>query len=65
MLFGFQGAPAVFMQLMNEVLHDYLYKGVLVYFDDILIYMKTMEKHVQLVCQETLEGKLVRQTIQM
>ncbi|XP_013921040.1 PREDICTED: RNA-directed DNA polymerase homolog [Thamnophis sirtalis] len=38
MPFGLQGVPAVFMQLINEVLHDHLYKGVIVYLDDILIY---------------------------
>lgn len=31
--FGLQGAPAVFMQLINEVLHKYLFKWVLVYLD--------------------------------
>ncbi|KAK9397281.1 hypothetical protein NXF25_020642 [Crotalus adamanteus] len=49
MPFGLQGAPAVFMQLINEVLHDHLYRGVLVYLDDILIYSQTLEEHVQLV----------------
>lgn len=49
MPFGVQGAPAVFMQLINQVLHDHLHKGVLVYFDDILIYTETMAEHVKLV----------------
>lgn len=49
MPFGLQGAPAVFMQVINEVLHDHLYHGVLVYLDDILIYTKMMEEHVHLV----------------
>ncbi|KAK9401689.1 hypothetical protein NXF25_010045 [Crotalus adamanteus] len=49
MPFGLQGAPAVFMQLINEVLHDHLYKGVLVYLDDILIYSRSLEEHVELV----------------
>lgn len=44
-----QGPPAVFMQLMNEVLHEHLYHGVLVYLDDILIYTNTMEEHILLV----------------
>ncbi|XP_013927877.1 PREDICTED: stomatin-like protein 2, mitochondrial, partial [Thamnophis sirtalis] len=50
MPFGLQGVPAVFMQLINEVLHDHLYKGVIVYLDDILIYTETREEHVRLVC---------------
>lgn len=32
--------PIAFMQLINEVLNVHLYKGVLVYLDDILIYSK-------------------------
>lgn len=51
MPFGLQGAPAVFMQLINNVLHEFLYRGVLVYLDDILIYTRTMEEHVRLVRQ--------------
>lgn len=49
MPFGLQGAPAMFMQLINELLHEHLYQGVLVYLDDILIYTKMMEEHTQLV----------------
>lgn len=37
------------MQLIKEVLHEYLYKEVLVYLDDILIYTETMEEHIKLV----------------
>lgn len=33
--FGLQDAPAVFMQLISEVLQEYLYKGILVYLDNI------------------------------
>ncbi|XP_060539018.1 uncharacterized protein LOC132709560 [Pantherophis guttatus] len=51
MPFGLQGAPAVFMQLINEVLHEHLYKGVLVYLDDILIYTETIDEHIPLVRQ--------------
>ncbi|KAK9395798.1 hypothetical protein NXF25_019159 [Crotalus adamanteus] len=49
MPFGLKGAPAVFMQTINAVLHEHLYHGVLVYLDDILIYSKTMEEHIRLV----------------
>ncbi|XP_039178262.1 uncharacterized protein LOC120298525 [Crotalus tigris] len=51
MPFGLRGAPAVFMQLINQVLHEHLYRGVLVYLDDILIYTATREEHVSLVRQ--------------
>lgn len=39
----------MFVQLINEVLHDYLYNGVLVYLADILMYTEIMEEHVKLV----------------
>lgn len=45
MPFGLQGTPAMFMQLINKVLHKHLYTGVLVYLDDILIYIETPEEH--------------------
>lgn len=32
------------MQLINEKLHEYLYKGV--YLDDILMFSETMEEHI-------------------
>lgn len=53
--FGLQGPPAVFMQLINEVLHEHLYRGVLVYLDDILIYISNMEEHICLVQQVLLK----------
>ncbi|XP_013918991.1 PREDICTED: symplekin [Thamnophis sirtalis] len=49
MPFGLQGAPTVFMQYINEVLHNHLYCGVLIYLDDILIFSETLEEHVKLV----------------
>lgn len=37
------------MQLINEVQHKHLYKRVLVYLDNILIYTETKAEHVKLV----------------
>ena len=49
MPFGMKNAPAVFQREMQRVLRDRLYKGVMVFVDDILIYSKTAEEHVELV----------------
>ncbi|KAL8121526.1 hypothetical protein AgCh_018308 [Apium graveolens] len=44
MSFGLTNAPAAFMDLMNRIFKEYLDKFVIIFIDDILIYLKTDSK---------------------
>jgi hypothetical protein len=55
MSFGLTNVPAYFMYLMNKVFMEYLDKFVVVFIDDILIFLKTeedQETHVRLVLEK-------------
>nr|GEW19500.1 DNA/RNA polymerases superfamily protein [Tanacetum cinerariifolium] len=49
MPFGLTNAPAVFIDLMNRIFHEYLDKFVIVFIDDILVYSKMKEEHEELL----------------
>jgi len=63
--FGLTNAPASFMNLMNDVFREHLDKFIMVYLDDILIYSRTWNEHLehtrmalQLLRSHKLYGKL-------
>ena len=54
MSFGLCNAPATFQRFMNSIFRKLLYKSVLIYLDDVIIFSKTLEEHIKHI-EEVLE----------
>jgi hypothetical protein len=52
MYFGLMNVPSYFTYLMNKVFMEYLYKFIVVFIDDILVYSKTEEEHMRLALEK-------------
>ena len=58
MPFGLTNAPIVFQYMANDIFQDLLEICVIIYLDDLLIYLKTREEHdshVRLVLKQLRE----------
>lgn len=51
MPFGLKNAPPTFQRIVNNVLRDFLFKFVIVYLDDFLVFSTSEEEHFQHLSQ--------------
>ena len=49
--YGLCNGPSSYQRLMMQILGDLMWKGVLVYLDDVLIYSRSMEDHVMMLTE--------------
>jgi len=46
-LFGLSNTPNIFIRFMHKILRPFIYRFIMVYLDDILIYSFTLEFHLK------------------
>jgi hypothetical protein len=44
--FGLTNVPCIFMRLMNSISHAFIGRFIVVYFNDILVYNKSLDEHI-------------------
>ena len=49
--FGLTGAPAIFQRIMDKIFRDMLWRDVIVYLDDIIIYTRTWSQHLTVLAE--------------
>ena len=49
--FGLTNAPATFMHLMHQIFREQLDQFIIIFLDDILVYSRTMQDHIDHVCK--------------
>lgn len=49
MVMGFKNGPQIMQRIMNEVFLELRGKGIMIYLDDIVVYSRTYEEHINLV----------------
>jgi hypothetical protein len=47
MAFGLCNAPSTFQRMTNGILRDFLHKFVTLYLDDVFVYNRTREDHME------------------
>jgi hypothetical protein len=65
MPFRLTNTPATFQSMMNNILHKYTNKCVMVYFNDIIIFLKNEKDHLKneltVICELQKEGLILNE----